>query len=77
MVVDILTNVYGGEPIKILDQTEKKIEKGFYQGELLSAAADIMAITYDIHVQDYNYVNLNPDGNMSTSDIIANPNLYK
>lgn len=77
MVIDILTNVYGDEPIEILDQTEKKIEKGFYQGELLSAAADIMAITYDVHVQDYNYVNLNPDGNMSTSDIIANPNLYK
>lgn len=63
--------------IATVEMSSVNIEKGYYQGEVLSTCMDVEAIEYEIHVETYSYQNMNPDDNQSKYEIVENPLIYK
>lgn len=73
----IIYDIKDESEIDKVEMTSVKIERGYYQGEVLSTCIDIDAIEYEIHVETYDYQNMNPDNNQSKYEIVENPLIYK
>ena len=77
MLTATLYDIKDESEIDKVEMTSVNIEKGYYQGEVLSTCMDVEAIEYEIHVETYNYQNMNPDNNQSKYEIVENPLIYK
>lgn len=77
MLTATLYDIKDEGEIDKVEMTSVNIEKGYYQGEVLSTCMDVEAIEYEIHVETYNYQNMNPDNDQSKWEIVENPLIYK
>lgn len=77
MLTTTLYDIKDEGEIDKVEMASANIERGYYQGEVLSTYMDVEAIKYEIHVETYSYQNMNPDDNQSKFEIVENPLIYK
>lgn len=77
MDIEIVYDIKDGGEIDKVEMTSVNIDRGYYQGEVLSTCMDVDVIEYEIHVETYSYQNMNPDDNQSKYEIVENPLIYK